>query len=382
MLTVTPTRPAAPSLSLTPSKRQKTPSPQKPLQKGIFTPATTERFADRLKSFPSHSKTTLSPAIHDIDVTFPTDYSHHTSFDSTREAPQTYVSADEKISDLTKVCPEVPVELFSSFCDEASAKLVQTSDETAPVTMVLPITDKYPRKIVMPFSLLNQNHSQRSPTIDESAEIMALFPGCTNVKHIPPYLIIVLKPVPTIPLPTSIAGIPIYFTDDAKDLGPIAGSICRGAPIRRETRFTLWELPDFTERTSILEELLPLGVRALGWVGTRWLLYIIAPESDDIADKLPRVIGNMVATFLPYKTHDDRSLPQLTPTANAYDNSNYYPHLHAGMMISDTEVFTTTGVPIVHPSCPNARYFSVAEHSFRTIPRVIHPSIAVGNVIG
>ena len=47
--------------------------------------------------------------------------------------------------------------------------------------------------------------------------------------------------------------------------------------------------------------------------------------SDNEADILTCAIGNMVATFLPYKTHKDRSLRQLTPTANTYDNSDYYP---------------------------------------------------------
>jgi hypothetical protein len=302
----------------------------------------------------------------------------------TPEAPQTHISGNEpKVPDPTNVCPEVPVEplSLSPFCSGASAKLVQTLEETPPITVVLPVTDMYPRKIVMPFSLVNPDHSQRSPSIEESAQIMALFPRTTHVRHLPPYLIMVIEPLPTIPLPTSIAGIPCHFTDDVKDLGPVAGAICRGAPLRRDTRFTLWELPDFEERKSILEELLPLGVRALGWVGTRWVLFTIAP-SDKVADILPRAIGNMVATFLPHKSHDDRSLRQPTPIANTYDNSDYYPRLHSGMMISDTEVFTTTGVPVVHSSCPDERFFSVAEHDFRTMPRVIHPSFAIGHVVG
>jgi hypothetical protein len=151
--------------------------------------------------------------------------------------------------------------------------------------------------------------------------------------------------------------------------------IYRGAPRRFGE-----VVPTIPRPKSILAELVPLGVRSLGWVGTRCVLFTIVPAKA--ADILPRAIGNMVATFLPHKTHRDCSLRHLNPTANTYDNSDYYPRLHAGMMLSDTEVFTTTGVPIVHPSRPDERLFSVAKHGFRASPRVIHPSVAIGHVVG
>lgn len=128
---------------------------------------------------------------------------------------------------------------------------------------------------------------------------MGLFSGATHVRRLPPYLIIVLDPLPTIPLPTSIAGIPSYFTDDIADIGPGAGQTCRGLPIRTHTCFTLWELPDFDERKSILAELFPLGVRSLGWIGTRWVLFTIVPVKA--AGILQRAIGNMIAIFLSHK---------------------------------------------------------------------------------
>lgn len=148
MLTVTSTRSAQPYLSLSPSKRQKIPSPQKPLQKGFFTPAKTEPF-ERLKSLQHQSNTAAS--VYDIDVqqsTLPTDHLHHPLPD----ASETDISADETQElNTSKVCPDVPVEPLSlSPCSGAPAKLVQTSDETPPVTVVLPVTDMYPRKIVMP----------------------------------------------------------------------------------------------------------------------------------------------------------------------------------------------------------------------------------------
>ena len=142
----------------------------------------------------------------------------------------------------------------------------------------------------------------------------------------------------------------------------------------------LWTLPDVEVRRAILQDLVPLGVRSLGWVGTRWLLF--ADISDNTVNVLPRTIGNMLASFLPYKVHHDRSLRLLSPSTHAYDNSDYYPHLHAGMMISDTNVFTTTGVPLVHPSSLSERFFTVPEHGFLIMPRVIHPSPAVGHVVG
>ena len=281
-----------------------------------------------------------------------------------------------------KVIPQFPPKRSSYllFSGGTFANSVQNSRDS-PVTVELPFTENYPRKIVMPFSLLNKDKSQRSPSLDEGIQIMKLFPGCVHVKHLPPYLILVVKPMPNTRLPNAIADIPCYITESETDLGPVGGINCHGPPCQGGMKFELWRLPRHEVRRSILQELLPLGVRSLGWVGTRWLMVADMPEERAVR-VLPRKIGNMIASFLPHKRHHDRSLRLLSPSTDTYDNSDYYPALHAGMMVTDTNVFTTTGVPLVHPSSPTARFFTVPEHGFLNLPRVIHPSPIVGHVVG
>jgi hypothetical protein len=55
------------------------------------------------------------------------------------------------------------------------------------------------------------------------------------------------------------------------------------------------------------------------------------------------------------------------------DDTDHFPHLHAGMLLSDGERITTSGCPVFHPNDAN-QSFTIAAHGFVTGAEVRHPS--------
>ena len=241
---------------------------------------------------------------------------------------------------------------------------------------------KYLRSIEMPFTLLNVDHTQRTPSPEESLQILSIFPGATHLRHFPPHLIIVLNPLPEQPLPAAIAGVPCYFTTEETDLGPLAGNICSGPDLFPHMKLPLWQLPDYEMRVKILEQLIPVGVRSLGWAGTRWIMFDL-DSSPEIHLRLPRTIAGIISTYMLFDVPREPALRKLFPISTLYDNSDYFPNMHAGMMLATTDgTFSTSGVPLMHESTPGETFFTLASHGFLNTDDVLHPSPAVERIVG
>lgn len=153
--------------------------------------------------------------------------------------------------------------------------------------------------VEMPFSLLNNEGMIRPPTHVEIPQIMALIPGAWSVKIFPPYLIIVTEELSNLMnLPTSIAGVTCYYTDKDYDLGPLAGCVCFGRHLFWEDNLTgvMAEAKDMLEK--YLAFLWPMKVRALGWGGSRWIMFYEGLSKVE-ATQLPSTLGAVVATAAP-----------------------------------------------------------------------------------
>ena len=221
----------------------------------------------------------------------------------------------------------------------------------------------------------------RGPSAEEATMIMEIFPTAHAVHVSPPYLTVVCTLVPKIPLPTSIAGIPCVFTDNENTMSDLQGIVCRGPHMWSDREYPLYELPPFADRVEILRELISAGATEIGWLGTHWIILVENPDQKT-KFKLPRTIANLTVSYIPDEKHHEHSLRKKIPAKYLLDNSDYYPHLHGGMMISDGNVFSTSGIPVRHPADPETRYFTVSKHAFLHSSTVFHPSPAVGHVLG
>jgi hypothetical protein len=119
----------------------------------------------------------------------------------------------------------------------------------------------------------------------------------------------------------------------------------------------------------------------VGWLGTHWVILVENPDQDT-KFKLPRTVAGLIVSYIADEKHHEHSLQKEIPAKYHLDNSDYYPHLHGGMMISDGNIFSTSGVPVQHSADPNTRYFTVSKQAFLHSSTVFHPSPAVGHVVG
>ena len=124
-------------------------------------------------------------------------------------------------------------------------------------------------------------------------------------------------------------------------------------------------------------------VQSLGWVGTCWLLEVDEPD-EFTKQSLPRLINGLTASFRTYIQSSAHGVHRSKiPSSSQIDNTNYLPLLHAGMLLSDGERFTTSGVPIEQLNDPDSRYFTIASHGFVHGAEVYHPAAPpLGRKIG
>lgn len=268
--------------------------------------------------------------------------------------------------------------LQSHFIARVHSNLCFKTVDVWPRTVPISLSTSYPRDIELPFSLIDNFHRIRGPSVEEATIIIEIFPTAYAV-HVS--LTVVCTSVPNIALPTSIAGIPCVFTDDENKMSNLQGTVCRGPHTWSDCEYPLFELPPFTDRVDILRELMPAGATELGWLGMRWVVLIENPD-EDTQHKLPRTIAGLTVSYIPDEKNQEHSLRQKITAKYVLDNADYYPHLHGGMMISDGNVFSTSGILVQHPADPNTRYITVSKHAFLHSSTVLHPIPAVGHVVG
>jgi hypothetical protein len=236
------------------------------------------------------------------------------------------------------------------------------------------------RSLDLGFSLVSNTGAQRSPSRAEVRLMREIYPEIREVIHFPPFLIIVCTELPKV-TPMSIAGLPCHFTLDRTDL-PLLGQFCRGKPMQIGTYSPPFKLPDSDTRKLIVKTLSQYRVHSVGWLATRWLLEVDNPDETTQAS-LPSVLNGLLTSYRPYHQPIEHSFTRARlPGHFMIDNTNYVPFLHAGMLLSDGDQFTTSGCPVSHPGKPGEQFFTVAAHGFVLGAPVMHPyDTPLGKVI-
>lgn len=225
----------------------------------------------------------------------------------------------------------------------------------------------------MGFTLIDDKNMQRSPSIEEVKLICDIYPGVSDVLHFPPYLRIVCDTLPE-QIPRTLAGIPCRFTTKSNEI-PLQGTFCRGPAISVGSVCPPWILPTFDTRIKIAQYLVSQGVRSVGWFGTRWLLEVESGD-DNTTWNLPRKINGLIASYRCLPSSKQHSMRHILPSQNTIDNTDYFPNLHAGMLVfqgGEDGGYTTSGCPVKHVDYPNDRFFTVASHGFVLGTEVVHP---------
>jgi len=380
MLSTPSKRQISSSFPSSPSKRTKTPSPQKPIFKGVYTPSKT-RFVLRLNQVTltspesSPTKGLSDPVLGtkgDSEVVV-TNVSTTTEDDVSGDKDKSQnpsVSFNEE-SGLLEILPS-----SASFrrnlkdTDHSDSSLSTGACSFSPHLCVGNSTVATPKVVEMPFTLVSNAGVQRHPLRHEVRMLREIWSEIRMVILIPPYLTVVCDTVP-LTIPQTIAGVPCHFTLNEDDI-PLQGTFCRGKPIVIGEKQEAWVLPTHATRIAILESLAPFGICSIVWLGTRWLLEV-ETVTKDTKHQLPSLINGLVASFRQHFEPKQQSLSRAKiPSAINVDDSNYFPQLHAGMLLSDGERITTSGCPVFNPSDPN-QYFTIASHGFVTGSEVRHP---------
>ena len=385
MISILPKRPVSSSFPKSPKKRTKTPSPQRPIYKGVYNPTKTP-FVLRLNEVTLTSPASIAvkkvsdSGSADVDPFGKSPLSFfsfsETKDDSVDVSMTTEIEISvEKEGDRTAPCScsdilPTSIPLVHLHADSPDSSGLTGNSPFSPYSYIDTAAAPNPKSIEMPFTLVSETGVQRHPLRHEVRMLRDIWPEIRTVILMPPYLTLFCDTIP-LTTPKTIAGVPCHFTRDENDI-PLHGTFCRGEPIMIGEKQDVWVLPTHSTRVSILEFLAPLGVCSIAWLGTRWLLEVDS-VTEDTKKQLPCLINGLVASFRQYAKPKDHSLSRAKISASIdFDDTNYFPHLHAGMLLSDGERITTSGCPVFHPNDPN-QYFTIASHGFVTGAEVRHP---------
>lgn len=115
------------------------------------------------------------------------------------------------------------------------------------------------------------------------------------------YITVVYQSIPTVKLPSSIAGLHRVFSTDENSLSDLEGKRDLRPHMYPEKEYLLRERPPFSDRVEILDHPADTGIRDFGWPATRWVI-LIENILDGIERKLPWSIGNRVVTYVCHRS--------------------------------------------------------------------------------
>ena len=264
-------RPASPSLPTSPSKRIKTPSPQKDLLRGYYTPSPSS-FQTKLERMGLMFQPNTKPPASTSDDHTPSVANASTHIQN----PKSKIGIRQSLKEDGKSLAWLNLRIGPSNTVEGS--VIQDTINS----------------IDMGFKLVDENNIQRSHSVGEVKVICEVFPGVSDVLHFPPYLRILCDKLPE-RIPRTLAGIPCYFTTKFDEIR-LKGTFCRGPAISVGTICPPWILPSFDTRKRIAQHLVNHGVRSVAWLRTRWLLEMEVDDSHT-ARKLPCKINGLIVSY-------------------------------------------------------------------------------------
>ncbi|KAL9097643.1 MAG: hypothetical protein Q9163_006330 [Psora crenata] len=249
------------------------------------------------------------------------------------------------------------------------------------------------RHIKLDFELFREGR-QCTPSVEEQAVIFGLFPSSYRMSIRPPFLIVFCKKLPPKPWPVSVAGLPLFLTDDNES--PINyGLSSHGPKASVKSSISLWKTPDLGAFREVFDVLDDLGanIRRLQWIGTGFLALATKEPYEDWRSRLPFCINHI---FIGYvfgeQDVEEKAIRRILPQGRTRDDTTY-DHLRPGIMItskasdpqpslpSKSDTMTTSGICLDSPE--GEKVITVSSHGFPggVGDDVFHPDRS-GRVIG
>ena len=237
------------------------------------------------------------------------------------------------------------------------------------------------------FSLL-QDGQPKTPSSDQFAQIMSLFPNCTSVKIMLSFLVVTCKTLPPRPWPLSVAGLPLYITTENKE--PLdLGLRMTGPKLRLEAEMRLWKTPEKDTFVKIFElfDNLEIAIQRIRWMGWGMLILAAKEPSETSKSKLPSSINDLYVGYMfGEEAVNERALRTKLPTTRDHDDE-YYSTLRPGVkvcsqvMTGSDSLCTTSGVCLESPG--GKKYITIASHGVENTvgTEVRHPNVG-GKLLG
>ena len=252
----------------------------------------------------------------------------------------------------------------------------------------LPAAIDRPRKIILPFSLLDGDGLPTLPSCEEDWNILFnLFADTCEISTTGFFLVIRVTKLPPKPWPVSVAGLPLFLTTET-DYAPLLpskhglnGHALKHLDMKKAcVDDALGELTKYFDSQDV-------AVNEVRWEFPA--LVIVIPEDTDLT-KLPSWCGTSICRYqqrssAPPTSSAAKRLQEPSPTVR--DDSQYL-NLRPGIMLSSgrlgqtpSELLTSSGV-LVQDKDGN-EFITVASHGFPNGTEVFHPTadgIVVANI--
>ena len=230
------------------------------------------------------------------------------------------------------------------------------------------------RHIKLDFELFREGR-QCIPSAEEQIVIFGLFPSSYRMSIRPPFLIVFCKKLPPKPWPVSVAGLPLFLTDNNES--PINyGISSRGPKASVKSSISLWKTPDLGAFQEIFNVLNDFGanIRRLQWIGTGFLALASKAPYEDWRSRLPCSINNILISYVfGEQDVEEKAIRRILPQGRTRDDTTYND-LRPGIMITSKaldpkpplppkpDTMTTSGICLDSPE--GEKVITVSSHGF------------------
>lgn len=227
------------------------------------------------------------------------------------------------------------------------------------------------RHVKLDFTLFKDGR-QNTATALQIQAIKELFPTCEKLVFSPPFLVVVCSTLPEKPWPTTVAGLPLFLTNDPEEEPMDLGITCSGPKITIDASILPWQTPTMHVFKILLQTLKKynVGIDRVQWIGWSILALARKAPSGDWRKTLPWTInGIRIGYVFGDESHQEMAMRKQAPTTMTRDDS-IYTHMRPGVMVAATvrenpflEELSTAGICLLSPS--GKRYLTVASHAFQ-----------------
>ncbi|KAL8667783.1 MAG: hypothetical protein Q9202_000247 [Teloschistes flavicans] len=218
---------------------------------------------------------------------------------------------------------------------------------------------------------LYRDGQQCSPSAEQFEKLYDLFPTTFKISFSSPFLVIFCRVLPAKPWPVTVAGMPLWLTDDEKAKPMDIGIGTRGPKVVLKAPIKLCDPATEAVAEEVFTMFRDLGapISRLRWLGCFFVVFAPNEPFDDWQQRLPAMINNIRVGYIFRKDIlQEKALRRKVPSKDVPDNVGY-DTLRPGVLVSSCsplgqshDMNTTSGVCVKSPG--GERYITLAHHGF------------------